>query len=110
QGEVYWGAFRNGPQGAEPVEEERVVAPDGVPLPGGEGPWWGIGSGWEAHGEALAARLGPALAGVDAGVPVRADAVAALALGPWREGRVLAPAEAVPTYLRASYAQPSPET
>ncbi|MFA9459845.1 tRNA (adenosine(37)-N6)-threonylcarbamoyltransferase complex dimerization subunit type 1 TsaB [Thiohalorhabdus methylotrophus] len=106
QGEVYWGAYHREPQGVAALEEERVLAPENAAVPGGEPEgWWGVGGGWRSHAEPLSRRFGPALAGIDAEIPVRADAVAALAVAPWREGRVLAAGEAVPTYLRASYAE-----
>ncbi|KPV41102.1 hypothetical protein AN478_04125 [Thiohalorhabdus denitrificans] len=105
RGEVYWGLYQRGTRGVDPVGEERVLAPEAAELPAMEGPWWGVGSGWRAHHDVLSRRCGQALAGTDADIPLRADSVAALAIEPWHAGRVLTPAEAVPTYLRASYAE-----
>lgn len=111
RGEVYWGLYQRTPEGVEPVGEEQAAAPEALVLPEGfarQGPWWGVGSGWDAAGEGLAARLEGALAGREPGVSGEADAVAALAVAPWRAGATLAPAQAVPTYLRASYAEAPP--
>jgi tRNA threonylcarbamoyladenosine biosynthesis protein TsaB len=108
RGEVYWGMFRRTPEGTESVGEEQVAAPAALALPAGwaeDGPWWGAGSGWASAGEGLADRLGTALAGQDPETAGDADAVAALAVAPWRRGATLTPAQAVPTYLRPSYAE-----
>lgn len=108
RGEVYWGCFERREGGVAPLGEERVAAPaDLVPpegLTGGEAVW-GVGDGWAEHGDELDAVLGPALAGREPAFEVTAYAVAALGAVEWAEGRTLAPEEAVPTYLRPSYAE-----
>jgi tRNA threonylcarbamoyladenosine biosynthesis protein TsaB len=105
QGEVYWGLYERTPQGVQIQGEETAVAAGSVPPPGTGSDWWGVGNGWERQGEALGARLAGRLAGTDPAVEGGADAVAALALPPWQAGETLTPAQAVPTYLRASYAE-----
>jgi len=108
RGEVYWGCYERGPEGVRALTPEQAVAPQDVVLPvdaEAGGGLWGVGGGWHVHGEALAGRLGPALAGRDPAVEVTAEAVATLAGPLWDAGEVVAPAEAVPTYLRASYAE-----
>lgn len=56
-GEVYFGAFRRGAPGMEPVIEPTLARPDAVPqLPAGR--WVGCGVGFDRFGVALAARLG----------------------------------------------------
>lgn len=108
RGEVYWGMFRRTADGVVAVGEEQAAPPGGLVLPAGwaaEGPWWGVGSGWGTTGDELAERLGPALAGREAAISGDAGAVAALAVAPWQAGATLTPAQAVPTYLRASYAE-----
>lgn len=104
-GEVYWGLFERSPQGVQPRSEEGAWAAGEVPRPEADGGWWGVGNGWDREGAALSARLGDALAGSEPQVEGGADAVAALALAPWQAGETLTPAQAVPTYLRASYAE-----
>lgn len=106
QGEVYWGCYRRTESGGlSPAVAEAVATPEAVTIPGGEG-WLGAGSGWAVHGEGLSARLGGRLAGTDAEARVTAASVAALGWAGWVAGDAVAPAEALPTYLRASYAQP----
>lgn len=108
RGEVYWGLYRRSPEGVALAGEEQVAAPAALVLPAGwdaDGPWWGVGSGWSALGSELGERLGGQLAGEAPEVSGEADAVAALAVAPWRAGAVITPAQAVPTYLRASYAE-----
>lgn len=108
RGEVYWGCYERAPEGVRALTQEQAVSPEAAVLPADAeagGGLWGVGGGWHAHGEALARRLGPALAGQDPAVEVTAEAVAALAGPLWGAGEVVDPAEAVPTYLRASYAE-----
>jgi tRNA threonylcarbamoyladenosine biosynthesis protein TsaB len=105
QGEVYWGLYERTRQGVQIQGEEIAVAAGSVPLPETGADWWGVGNGWERRGEALGTRLAGCLAGTDPAVEGGAEAVAALALGPWQAGETLTPAQAVPTYLRASYAE-----
>ena len=106
RGEVYWGLFRRTAEGVEGLGDEQVATPEALVLAEpGSGSWWGVGSGWFAAGDALASRMGSALAGQHPEISGEADAVAALAVAPWREGATLAPSQAVPTYLRASYAE-----
>jgi tRNA threonylcarbamoyladenosine biosynthesis protein TsaB len=106
QGEVYWGLYRaRGDDGQEAEAPEAVVAPGEVAVPA-EGQWLGAGSGWDRHGETLAARLGARLQDRRPAAGVSAASVAALARRDWQAGQGVAPAQALPTYLRASYAQP----
>ncbi len=106
--EVYWGCYERGTEGVRALIQEQAVSPEAAVRPvdaeAGAG-LWGVGGGWLDHGEALARQLGPALVGQDPTVEVTAEAVAALAGPLWDAGEVVAPAEAAPTYLRASYAE-----
>ncbi len=99
-GEVYWGAYR-GDAGVTmtPVGDECVVAPDAVPLPDGIR-WHGAGSGFDRYPQRLAARLGPALAGVVAGCLPRARDVAAIGVEALRAGAGVPAEQALPVYLR----------
>ncbi len=65
-----------------------------------EGKWFGVGSGFAVHGEALRSRLGEALAGFDEDVIARAAQVARLAAARLRRGEVVAPQHAAPLYVR----------
>lgn len=99
-GEVYWGAFEIGPDGlAQPRGAESVRPPAEVPIPPGAG-WRGVGTGWGAWREPLAARVG---AGLEALVPeavCEAQDIAVLAAAEALAGRLVAPALARPVYLR----------
>lgn len=99
-GEVYWGTFTLGPDGlVRPAGAECVSPPDTVPLPEGEG-WWGVGSGWAAHREALAARLGNRLVKVEPERYPSAEDVAVLGVEGLRQGRAVSAEHALPVYLR----------
>ncbi len=98
--ELYWGAYEAGDDGLMQLRGEEVVASaERVPLPQGDD-WFGAGSGWAAAGESLAARLGPVLAGSDAGLVSDARDLAPLAVARFRRGETVAPEQALPVYLR----------
>jgi tRNA threonylcarbamoyladenosine biosynthesis protein TsaB len=98
-GEVYWAPWRVTGEAVSPLAGEQVVAPEAVDaLPSGES-WIAAGSGWGAHGEALAAAAGtPAI--IEAERRPDAAAVARLADRLAEAGGLVSAAEAVPVYLR----------
>ena len=106
--EVYWGCFERGGDGlAHARSPERVGPAASVQLPPGWSDVAGGGRGFTAY---------PVLAGLT-GVTVRdawdrllprAIEVARLAVPEVAAGRLLAPAAAVPVYLRDDVARPSP--
>lgn len=97
--EVYLAAYeRDGAQWRVRVEPE-CVAPAQATRPPGEG-WTGCGNGFAAGGESLRARLGPALAQVDAAVGPCAAAVARLAAPRLARGEGVDAALAAPHYVR----------
>ncbi|HEY5638299.1 MAG TPA: tRNA (adenosine(37)-N6)-threonylcarbamoyltransferase complex dimerization subunit type 1 TsaB [Burkholderiales bacterium] len=97
--EVYLAAYeRDGAQWVTRVAPE-CVAPAQATLPPGEG-WTGCGGGFEAGGEALRARLGAALAQVDAAVGPCAAAVVRLAAPRLARGEGTDVALAAPDYVR----------
>jgi len=102
-GELYLGCYRIGPDGLPRARSaEQLATPGAAALPA-HGRWHGVGPGWAAHGEALAARLGPRLAGVRASIVPGAPEIARLAAA----GGVAGPAsQAVPGYLRREVATP----
>ena len=98
-GEVYWAPWRVTGEAVSPLAEEQVVAPEAVAaLPTGE-PWIAAGSGWGAHGEALAAAAGIPAA-IEAERRPDAATVARLADRLAEAGGLVSAAEAVPVYLR----------
>ncbi len=103
--EVYCGAFERGAGGlAAAVAAERVVAPGDVKLPA----LWvpaqtlGVGSAFAAYPELHAALPGVP---VRAGLWPRATEIAQLAAAEVRAGRTVAPAQALPVYLRDDVAR-----
>lgn len=106
-GEVYWGLFRQGADGLpEPVEGDRLQAPEGLTLPG-PGPWFGTGSGW-AIDPGIGDRLAPVLAGTEGRprYPHAAD-IARLAVTALGKGASVGPEDALPVYLRDEVARKS---
>lgn len=96
-GEVYWALARRGVDGMETVGDERLGAPSTVVAPQGSA-WFGVGSGFAAHAEALAPLLPPGRAlphlvpsAVDLLPRAKRDLAAGLAT---------APSAALPVYLR----------
>jgi len=104
--EIYWGVYQQEDGGALVLHgAERVCAPMDAELPAGAG-WFGVGDAWDAYGEVMRLRLGPRLAGWDAGRYPRARDIALLAAPIYKEGGGLPPEQALPVYLRDNVAQP----
>lgn len=103
-GEVYFGAYAADARGLmRPLGEDRVCPPSMAVAPGAGarvGPWRAAGSGWAAHGDALRAACGCALAAIDAERPCEARDVAVLAADAFAAGQAVDAADAVPVYLR----------
>ena len=98
--EVYWGAYhRTGSDRPELLGEERVSAPTDIDLPGSPD-WVGVGSGWAAYGEVLAAQAGDRLVRVMHDLEPRARDVAVIAVTDYQAGRSVTAADAIPVYLR----------
>lgn len=99
-GEVYWGAYEAGADGLMMVRvEDCVSAPDTVPVPEGTD-WVGVGEGWAAHGQALAARLGAKLSKSEPQRLARAIDVAVLAQPVHARGESVSAGDALPVYVR----------
>lgn len=99
-GEVYAGVFEQGPRGAVyPISAEVLARPEDLEPPG-DGRWSALGPGWLAHADRLRARWGAHVVGLDAPVQPSAAAIAALARYDYAAGRLLAPAQVQPVYLR----------
>lgn len=106
--EVYWACFERGSEGLmAPAGIERVSKPADVRLPA---EWAGTlvsaaGRGFAAYTE-LSERLLQTLTDINVNTLPGAGEIAALAVAEVRAGRVLAPEEAVPVYLRDDVARP----
>jgi len=97
--EVYCAAYRVRGETVETALAPVVAPPASAPLPPGEG-WCGLGSGFAAYGEALAARLGASVNVADAAARPRAAAVLRLAAPRFARGEGVDAAQAAPLYVR----------
>lgn len=106
--EIYAGgwSFADDPMGAEHFAE-RVCAPEAAGEAAG-GSWFGVGLGFAAYPERLAAALGEDLIGVEAERYPHARQVAAIAASELAGGAALAPERVVPIYLRDRVARRPP--
>lgn len=102
--EVYWAAFDAA--GAYPVAQtpEAVIAPADLPVNDFDGRWEGVGNGWAAYPEALAALADHANA-VGRETHPHAEDIARLAALDVEAGRTVPPERAVPTYVRDQVAR-----
>ncbi len=94
-GQVYWGAFERAAGGLmAPVGEEAAADPEAVA--GGGSAWLGAGRGFAAYPDALP-ETG---AGREPDALPEARDLLPRALADWAAGRCVAPAQALPVYLR----------
>jgi len=98
-GEVYWGAFCGEGGLMCAVSDERVCSPLHVETPH-EGVWFGVGSGWSAHHDALLSALGEHVVDVDSARFPHALDVARLGLEAVERGEAVDAENALPVYLR----------
>lgn len=106
--EVYSAAYRVCGASIEAVVTPVVTAPSQAPVPPGEG-WLACGSGFAAHGAALAARLGPSMVRVDGLARPRAGDLLRLAVPRFARGEGIDAALAAPLYVRDKVAQTTVE-
>jgi tRNA threonylcarbamoyladenosine biosynthesis protein TsaB len=98
--QVYWGAYRRGPDGIMTLMGgERVVAPGEVPVPE-TGDWFGVGSGWDQYAEELKARLGDRVKDWSQGGYPHACDVARLGESGFNNDEAVSAEKALPIYLR----------
>jgi tRNA threonylcarbamoyladenosine biosynthesis protein TsaB len=97
--EVYYAAYEKRKGAWLTVCEPCLCLPQNAPAVEG-GDWFGTGSGFIAHGEALRARHAANLAGVDEKAVPQAAAIAQLAAPLFAAGRGVDAADAMPLYLR----------
>lgn len=95
-GELYLAAYERGATGWSGVLAPCLVRPDA--LPGADGRFTGVGSGFARHPEALAAAY--ALDAVDGSVHPQARAVAVLGAAAFAAGAGIRADDAAPLYLR----------
>jgi len=98
-GEIYHAAYEKHDGAWVAVSEPRLCKPeDAPPVPGDD--WFGAGSGFALHGEALGKRYAGQLQGVNGTAIPQAAAIAALGAARFAQGRGVDAAEALPLYLR----------
>jgi len=102
-GEIYHASYRRTGASWEALNAPELVSPGELPVPD-DGGWVGCGSGFRAHGEALARRCGARLARVLPDALPRASAMLRLALPRLAAGAGSDPAAAVPLYVREKVA------
>jgi tRNA threonylcarbamoyladenosine biosynthesis protein TsaB len=103
-GEVYWAAFARDGEGLRATTREAVGPATAVDLPGGEGAWDGVGTGFAAGDGALRQHLGNRLVAVDATALPHAADVARLAAQAFARGESVAAEHLEPAYLRDNVA------
>ncbi len=103
-GEVYAACFRREGASLVALTTETVCSPDGVRLADAQGGWHAVGTGFGALEDALATRLSPVLASMDATALPHASDVATLALAAYGRGERTAPELVEPAYLRNNVA------
>jgi tRNA threonylcarbamoyladenosine biosynthesis protein TsaB len=103
-GEVYSAAFELRDGDAHALSEERVSPPDSVVVPGEEGGWVGVGTGFGAAENALSQRLASRFVSIDATQLPHAADVARLAAKAFARGEAVAAERIEPAYLRNNVA------
>lgn len=98
-GEIYHAAYERQDDSWVAASEPRLCKPEEAPsLPGND--WFGAGSGFAVHGEALSGRYAGQLQGMDDAAVPQAAAIAALGAAQFAQGLGKDAAEALPLYLR----------
>jgi tRNA threonylcarbamoyladenosine biosynthesis protein TsaB len=97
--ELYLAAYEKRDGIWEVVIEPCLCKPEDAPMLSGSD-WFGAGSGFAAHGDALARRYAGQLQGVDSAAIPRAAAIAVLGAARFALGQGVDVAEALPLYLR----------
>lgn len=98
-GELYLAAYEKTEGEWMTVVEPCLCKPEDAPLVEGDD-WFGAGSGFAVSGDALHARYGDRLSGIDAKAVPQAAAIAVLGAVQFSRGRGMDAAEALPLYLR----------
>lgn len=103
--EVYWGVYKAGADGGVVlVGEERVCAPDSIPVSDDENQeWFGAGSGWVPHVDLLQQRFRVKQWWGDC-YP-RAGDIAMLGALAYQRGEMVPAEQALPIYLRDKVTQ-----
>lgn len=103
-GEVYTAAFELRGDDAIALDKEVVIAPNAAVVPGDQGDWLGVGTGFAAAEGVLAQRLQARFAVIDPTALPHAADLAALAALAYARGEAVAPELVEPAYLRNNVA------
>ena len=103
-GEVYSAAYELRDGEAHALGVERVGVPGSVVVPGEEGGWIGVGTGFGAVENALSQRLASRFVSIDATQLPHAADVARLAVKAFARGEAVAAERIEPAYLRNNVA------
>jgi tRNA threonylcarbamoyladenosine biosynthesis protein TsaB len=99
-GEIYAASYRRDDNGGlVALDEERVCTPASLLLPSAAA-WRVVGTGWATYADVLRGQLTGELLGAEGERYPQARHVAELAAREFQAGRVLAPEQALPVYLR----------
>lgn len=98
-GEIYHAAYEKRDGGWVALSEPCLCKPENAPPLPGDG-WFGSGSGFAMHGEALNAHYAGQLRGADSSAIPQAAAIAALGAAQFAQGLGKDAAAALPLYLR----------
>jgi len=97
--EIYHAAYEKRDGIWVTVSEPRLCKPEDAPVVSGND-WFGAGSGFAVHGNALSERYAGQLQGADGAAVPQAAAIAALGAAQFAQGCGVDAAEALPLYLR----------
>jgi len=102
--EVYWGAYQEVDGLPQLIGDERVDAPANVRLPNDKSladasSWLGAGAGW-CYKEDMSSELTDAVTQIEKDVYPSAADMVRIAVADWKQGKAVAPEEALPVYLR----------
>jgi len=104
--ELYWGYYRRDVEGlAHLCSAEGVGRPEKMPIMSGS--WFGAGTGWRAHPDALKSRIGESLIGCHESLLPKAQYAIPLARALYDRGGAVTASQAVPVYLRDNVAKKS---
>jgi tRNA threonylcarbamoyladenosine biosynthesis protein TsaB len=108
--EIFWGVYRRDALGLAELMGDEAVTPAGeIIFPDQDGFGIGIGSGWGAYPDILAARIGGRLQGTEVAVWPRAASVAQLGAHLHGQGLSVVVEQAMPVYLRDKVAKKKSE-
>ena len=102
-GEIYCGFFRAG-EAPELISEEMVIRPDDFRIDT-TGTLYGTGTGWKTYEDILTKTAGSQLLGFEGNSYPNAVDILSIAVRNYREGNILSPEKAVPSYVRNKVTQ-----